>query len=29
MLNADPKDAKDPDLVRILVAAKAVLRDAY
>jgi hypothetical protein len=29
VLNADTKDDKDPELVRILVAAKTVLRDAY
>jgi hypothetical protein len=29
VLNADTKDDKDPGLVRILVAAEAVLRDAY
>ena len=28
-LNAGSEDAEDPKLVRILVAAKAVLRDAY
>jgi hypothetical protein len=28
-LNAGNKDAKDPNLVRILVIAKAVLRDTY
>jgi hypothetical protein len=28
-LNAGSEDAKDPNLVRILVAAEAVLRDAY
>jgi hypothetical protein len=28
-LNTGSKDTKDPSLVRILVAAKVVLRDAY
>ena len=28
-LNAGSEDAKDPKLVRILVAAEVVLRDAY
>jgi hypothetical protein len=28
-LNSDSENATDPDLVRILVAAKAMLRDAY
>jgi hypothetical protein len=28
-LDTGSKDAEDPSLVRILVAAKAVLRDAY
>jgi hypothetical protein len=29
VLDANTENTKDPDLVRVLVAAKAVLRDAY
>jgi hypothetical protein len=29
VLDTDTENTKDPDLVRVLVAAKTVLRDAY